>query len=108
MARAAADGYAVDGADVEPEPYLGYYYRVLQGQGPAAPGGAFDYMLAGHMLGGHALLAYPANYGDTGVMSFLVGEAGVVYEADLGEDTLAVAGAIESFDPGDGWSPVEE
>lgn len=108
MARAAADGYAVDGADVEPEPYLGYYYRVLQGQGPAAPGGAFDYMLAGHMLAGHALLAFPAAYGESGIMSFMVGESGVVYEADLGEDTLAVGGAIERFDPGEGWSPVEE
>ncbi len=108
MARAAADGFAVDGADLEPEPYLGYYFRVLQGQGPAAPGGAFGYMLEGRMLGGHALLAFPAAYGDTGIMSFMVGEAGVVYEADLGDDTLAIAGAIESFDPGEGWSPVEE
>ena len=88
MARAAADGYNLDGTDAEPEPYLGYYFRVLTRQGPRAPGGALDYMVAGHMLAGHALLAFPAAYGETGIMSFMVGEAGVVYEADLGEDTL--------------------
>ena len=108
MARAAADGYQVDGTDVEPEPYLGYYFRVLTKQGPHAPGGALDYMANGQMVAGHALLAFPSDYGDTGVMSFMVGEAGIVYEADLGEETLDVAGAIDSFDPGDGWSPVEE
>jgi hypothetical protein len=108
MARAAADGFSIDGADEGPEPYLGYYFRVLTRQGAAAPGGALDYMVAGHMLAGHALLAFPAAYGDTGIMSFMVGEAGVVYEADLGEDTLAVAGLIETFDPSEGWAPVTD
>jgi hypothetical protein len=109
MARAAAEGYSVAGGeDEEPEPYLGYYYRILTQQGPDAPGGEMDYMVNGHMVAGHALVAFPAAYGDTGVMSFLVGERGVVYEADLGEDTLEEAAAIESFDPGDGWTPVVE
>jgi hypothetical protein len=108
MARAAADGFSIDGQDEGPEPYLGYYFRVLTRQGAAAPGGALDYMVAGHMLAGHALLAFPAAYGDTGIMSFMVGEAGVVYEADLGEDTLAVAGLIDTFDPGEGWAPVTD
>jgi hypothetical protein len=67
-----------------------------------------DYMVNGHLAAGHALIAFPAAYGESGVMSFLVGEAGVVYEADLGEDTLAAAGAIDSFDPGEGWTPVTE
>jgi hypothetical protein len=107
MARASADGFSVGGQDAEAEPYLGYYFRILTRQGEAAPGGAIDYMVNGHMLAGHALLAFPAAYGDTGIMSFMVGESGVVYEADLGEDTLAVAAAIESFDPGEGWTPVE-
>lgn len=106
MARAAAEGYNFDGTDEAPEPYLGYYYRVLTKQGAAAPGGAIDYMVGGHMLVGHALLAFPADYGDTGVMSFMVGESGVVYESDLGEDTLNLAAAIASFDPGEGWEPV--
>lgn len=106
MARAAADGYTFDGADQDPEPYLGYYFRVLTRQGAAAPGGAMDYVVNGHMAAGHALLAFPANYGDTGVMSFMVAEGDVVYEADLGTDTLNVAAAIEAFDPGEGWSAV--
>jgi hypothetical protein len=106
MARAAADGYNFDGTDQEPDPYLGYYYRVLTRQGESAPGGAMDYMVGGHMVAGHALIAVPADYGDTGIMSFMVGEDDVVYEADLGEDTLNVAAAIDSFNPGDGWAPV--
>jgi hypothetical protein len=106
MARAAAEGYSIGGRDADPEPYHGYYFRLLQRQGPSAPGGALDYMVGGHMLAGHALIAFPSAYGDTGIMSFMVGEAGVIHEADLGEDTLAVASRIESFDPGEGWSPV--
>jgi hypothetical protein len=108
MARAAADGYSLDGQDADPEPFHGYYFRVLTRQGPAAPGGALDYMVDGRMMAGHAMLAFPSAYGDTGIMSFMVAENGVVYEADLGEDTLAVAAAIEAFDPGDGWEPVAE
>lgn len=107
LARASAEGYSLDGQDVDPEPYHGYYFKLLSKQGPAAPGGALDYMVGGHMMAGHALVAFPSAYGDTGIMSFMVGEAGVIYEADLGEDTLAVASAIDSFDPGDGWTAVE-
>ena len=106
IARASADGYNFDGTDEDPKPYLGYYFRILTKQGPAAPGGAMDYMVNGHLLAGHALLAFPAAYGDSGVMSFMVSEAGTVYEADLGPDTLAAASAIDSFDPGEGWKPV--
>ena len=77
MARAAAEGYSIEGGkDAEPEPYLGYYYRILTRQGPTAPGGAMDYMVGGHMVAGHALIALPADYGDTGVMTFMVGEGG--------------------------------
>jgi hypothetical protein len=108
IARASADGYNFDGTDQEPEPYLGYYFRVLQKQGPAAVGGAMDYIVNGNMVAGHAMLAYPAAYGDSGIMSFMVGENGVIYEADLGDDTLAVGNAIDSFDPGEGWRPVAE
>ncbi|PZQ52302.1 MAG: DUF2950 domain-containing protein [Rhodovulum sulfidophilum] len=109
MARAAAEGYSIDGgADAEPDPYLGYYFHILTRQGPAAPGGAMDYMVGGHMVAGHALIAFPSDYGESGVTSFLVGERGVVYEADLGPDTLAIASAIDSFDPGAGWTPVAD
>lgn len=106
VAEAAAQGYVIDGEEREPEPYLGYYFHLLQKQGENAPGGAFDYMVNGNMVAGHALLAYPSAYGETGVMSFMVGENGIVYEADLGEATLETGNAIESYDPGDGWTPV--
>jgi hypothetical protein len=107
IARASFTGYSLEGEDRDPEPFEGYYFRILQGQGAAAPGGAYSYMVAGNMVAGHALLAVPAVYGDSGIMSFFVGEGGVVYEADLGEDTLARAAEIEVFDPGEEWSPAE-
>ncbi len=106
-AQAAADGISIDGVDQEPQPYLGYYYRILTRQGPAAPGGAMDYKVNGNMVAGHALLAFPAEPGETGVMSFLVGENGVVYEADLGADTLQIAGALQTFDPDKTWRLVQ-
>ena len=107
VARAAAEGFSVGEGTEGPEPYLGYVYHILQGQGPEAPGGALDYVVNGQMVAGHALLAYPAEYGVDGVMSFMVGENGRVLEADLGPDTLDVAAAIDRFDPGVDWAPVE-
>ncbi len=108
MAQAAADGVSIDGVDQAPVPYLGYFFRILTRQGNAAPGGAYDYMVAGNMVAGHAVLAYPAEPGDSGVMSFIMGENGRIYEANLGDTTLDVAGAIESFDPSEGWTPLTE
>ena len=67
-----------------------------------------DYVINGNMLAGHALLAYPADWGETGIMSFMVGENGIVHEADLGEDTIETANAIEAFDPAEGWEPVSD
>lgn len=106
IAQASADGVAIDGVDQGSVPYLGYYFRVLTKQGPAAAGGAFDYLVADQMIGGHALLAYPADPGQTGVMSFMVAENGIVYEADLGADTVAIADTIDTFDPDEEWTPV--
>ena len=110
VAQAAADGIALDGVDQPPEPYFGYYYRILTQQGASAPGGALHYKVNGNMVAGHALLAYQAAPGETGVMSFMVGENGVIYEADLGDATLDVAGAIDRFnpDPAQGWKPVSD
>lgn len=107
VARASADGFAMDGVDTEAEPYFGYYYRVLLGQGEHAPGGAMSYVVNDHMLAGHAFLAFPSDYGESGVMTFMVGENGVIYEADLGDETLEQASAIDLFDPGPDWVPVE-
>jgi hypothetical protein len=67
-----------------------------------------DYVINGNMVAGHALLAYPADWGETGIMSFMVGENGIVHEADLGEDTIETANAIDAFDPGEEWEPVSD
>jgi len=107
VAEAAAQGYVIDGEAREPEPYLGYYFELLQKQGENAPGGAFDYMVNGNMVAGHAMLAFPSDYGQTGIMTFLVGENGIIYEADLGDDTIEIASAIEAYDLGEEWTPVE-
>ena len=108
IAKAAADGISIDGVDQEPVPYLGYYYRILTNQGEGAPGGAYDYMVSGNMVAGYAMLAYPADPGGSGVMSFIVGENGVIYESDLGADTLTIGAGLTSFNPGEGWTPVQD
>lgn len=108
IAMAAADGFNLDGTDHEPNPFLGYYFRILTRQGPDAPGGAYDYFVNGNMVAGHALLAYPADPGDSGVMTFLVGENGVVYETDLGAETLSLAAKIDSYNPDSSWRKVED
>jgi len=87
-------------------PFHGYYFKVLKGQGPAAPLGAMDYVQKGAMIGGFALLAYPAVYQVTGVKSFLVSHDGVVYEKDLGPKTVEAAKGIELFNPDRSWQPV--
>jgi hypothetical protein len=89
------------------EPLHGYYYRILTAQGPAAPGGAMAYRVNGNMVAGHALLAFPADYGESGVMTFMVAENGLVLEADLGPETGALASGIVVFDPGEGWAPAD-
>jgi hypothetical protein len=108
VAQAAAEGYVIRGQNEPPKPYLGYYFHVLQKQGPNAAGGAMDYVINGNMVAGHALLAYPADWGETGIMSFMVGENGVVYEADLGEGTIDRGNTIEAFDPDADWAPVSD
>ena len=100
VAEAQAAGYAGDGM---PRPYYGYYFRVLRRQGAHAPGGAKDYIIDGHMTDGFALLAYPAEYGDSGVMTFMVNGQGIVFEKNLGPGTAALARAIEQYDPDESW-----
>ena len=102
--RAKAQGYE-RGKDAagKPVPYHGYYYRILKRQGPDAPGGAYDYVAQGRMIGGFALVAYPASFGNSGVMTFLVSHDGVVYEKDLGPETAAAAQKITQFNPDKSW-----
>jgi len=89
-------------------PFLGYYFRMLYSQGPNAPAGAYEYRVNGHMVGGFALIAWPAQYGETGVMTFMLNQDHVIYERDLGAGTAATVGSISSFDPGEGWTPVDD
>ena len=102
-AEASAEGYK---AGSEPQPYHGYYFRILTRQGSSAVGGALNYVVNGKMIGGFALVAYPANYGNSGVMTFIVNHAGMVFEKDLGQDTDKLAKAIASFDPDKSWHKV--
>lgn len=102
LAAAADEGYARPGARTL-EPYHGYYYRILTRQGKDAPGGARDYVVRGKLIAGFALLAYPARYGASGVMTFIVGDDGAIYEQNLGPHTQDVVATIASFDPGAGW-----
>jgi len=89
------------------QPYHGYYYRILTGQGAAAPGGAYDYVVDGRMIGGFALIAYPARWGASGVMTFIVNHDGVVYQRNLGRRTAAIAASITRFDPDANWSKAQ-
>jgi hypothetical protein len=104
VARAIQRGYS--GADTEP--YHGYYFKILRGQGPDAPLGKMSYVVNGSMIGGFAIIAFPANYLVTGVKTFMVSNDGVVYEKDLGPSTLDLAQKIERFNPDKSWSPVAE
>ena len=85
-------------------PYHGYIYRLLKAQGPNATGGAYDYMVRDKMLGGFALIAFPAEYGSSGVMTFIVNHDGIVFSKDLGAETPKVVQAIDTFDPDKSWT----
>lgn len=106
VAAASAGGYARRGE--APTALHGYYFRILESQGPSAPGGAFDFVANGRMIGGFGVIAHPAQYSASGIMTFIVSHRGVVYQRDLGPDTERTARAITSFDPGEGWTKVEE
>lgn len=103
-AQASAEGYK---AGEQPSPYHGYYFRILKGQGSDAPGGALNYVVKGKMIGGFALIAWPAEYGNSGVMTFLVNHAGTVYQKDLGKRTEFIAQRTTLFDPDQTWKKVD-
>jgi hypothetical protein len=106
VAQARAEGYDAGRHHQQPTPYHGYFYRILTQQGKDAPGGAYDYVANGHMIGGFALVAFPASYGDSGVMSFIVNQDGVVFEKNLGPDTAAIARQMREFNPDPSWQKV--
>jgi hypothetical protein len=100
-ARAIAQGYSSDA-----EPYHGYFFKILKGQGPAAPLGEMDYVVEGVMIGGFALVAAPAEYSVTGVKTFMISQDGVVYQKDLGPASLEQFMNMERFNPDESWTPV--
>jgi hypothetical protein len=104
-ARAAAEGYRRAGD--KPTPYHGYYYKILKGQGVSAPGGAYQYVIKGHMVAGFALVAWPAEYGVSGVMTFVVNQNGIVYQKDLGPKTDGIAKAMTLYNPDRTWGRAE-
>jgi hypothetical protein len=103
IAQAIARGYSS-----RAEPYHGYFFKVLKGQGPAAPLGELDFVVKGVMIGGFALIAAPAQYRNTGVQTFMVSHDGVVYQKDLGPKTLELFQSIDRFNPDKSWTPVME
>jgi hypothetical protein len=108
IARAAEEGYTDELDGNLPDPFHGYYFKILQAQGKHAEGGAFDYVVNGRMILGFALVAWPARYGITGITTFIVNQEGMIYEKDLGEDTAKKAAAMTVFDPDDSWHEYEE
>jgi len=108
VAQAAKEGYAekVEGSSLSP--FHGYYYKILKGQGKNATGGAYDYVVKGKMILGFALVAYPAQYGNSGIMTLIVNQEGIIYEKNLGKNTVSIAKAMKKFNPDKTWRKVKE
>lgn len=108
VAQAAKEGYAEKSAGINFSPYHGYYYKILNGQGKNATGRAYDYVVKGKMILGFALVAYPAQYGNSGIMTFMVNQEGIIYEKNLGKNTERIAKDMTKFDPDRTWRKAEE
>lgn len=109
VAEARAEGYAMNPANAAagPRPYHGYLYRILTRQGSHAPGGKYDYVINGNMVAGFALIAYPVEWGSSGIMTFIVNSNGEVLQKNLGEKTAEVASTIDVYNPDSSWKPSE-
>jgi hypothetical protein len=107
LVASAVEAYAKS-QEGAPTPYRGYYFHILERQGKGAPGGAKSFLVSGKMTAGFAFVAYPAEYRSSGVMTFIVGEDGVVHEKDLGKKTEVAAKAMKEYDPGSGWQKADE
>jgi hypothetical protein len=106
FAHAQTQGYKLGPREqgVEPEPFHGYFFKILTRQGKSAPGGKYDYIINGNMIAGFALVAWPAAYGETGIMTFIVNQQGRIYQKDLGPKTSKTAAAMEVYDPDKTWT----
>jgi hypothetical protein len=107
VAQAREEGYPIDRGAERPRPYQGYYFRILTAQGRNSPEGTINYISNGRMIKGFALVAWPAGYGASGIMSFIVNQNGMVFQKDLGPNTAAIAARMEAFDPDLSWDRVE-
>jgi hypothetical protein len=107
-AKAVKEGYTVKKSGSKPSPYHGYYYKILKAQGKNARGGAYDYVVMGKMIGGFAMVAYPAAYGNSGVMTFIVNHDGVVYQKNMGKNTEKIASAMTKYDPDKSWEKAQK
>jgi len=107
VADARAEGYRAKNAE-QPRPYHGYYYRILTRQGGQAPGGKYSYIINGNMIAGFALLAFPAEYGSSGIMSFIVNQQGNIYQKDLGSKTKQIAATLNEYNPDSSWTLVHQ
>ena len=105
IARASREGYSKESIL---SPFHGYYFKILKGQGKNAEGGSYDYVIKGKMILGFALVSYPAEYGNSGVMTFMTNQEGTIYQKDLGKDTRGKAEAMTVFDPDKTWQKVKE
>ncbi len=107
VADARGEGYfgkqAENEPDAGPQPFHGYYFKILKAQGKHAPGGKYNYVINGNMIGGFAMVAWPAEYGDSGIMTFIVNQEGRVYQKDLGPKTAKIAASMTEYDPDPGW-----
>jgi hypothetical protein len=110
VAQAHGEGYSHENKIMTEKqvPYQGYFFKILTRQGPHAPGEKYDYIINGHMIAGFALVAWPAEWGNSGVMTFIINQQGKVYEKNLGSNTSAIAGKMTTYDPGPGWKPAQE
>jgi hypothetical protein len=106
IAEARAEGYKIKGATEKPSPYHGYYYRILTRQGSNVPGGKYDYIINGNMIAGFALVAFPAQYGSSGIMTFVVNHQGKIFQKDLGPKTTEIAEKMKEYNPDSKWEPV--
>ncbi len=106
VANAHAEGYGPRKEGDAPQPYHGYYYKILKAQGGNVPGGAYNYVINGNMIGGFALIAWPATYGQSGIMTFVVNQQGKIYQKSLGANTAAIAKDITAYNPDKSWTQV--
>ncbi len=110
VAQARMGGYKKEKSlfKEQPVPFHGYYFKILTKQGAHAPGGKYDYIVNGNMVGGFGLVAFPSNWGKSGVMTFIVNQQGKVFQKNLGADTLKMAQDVDTYDPDETWAPVKE